>query len=314
MATSVLEMIGHKFDARRFRHPVGNPISVRMNQSAEELEKLARTIVFACVSPSFQDVAAVENTGEVIKISFGRESITLALTDPHLPLRVAYLKRRVVRITQDLRAHAMLKAVSLPTDTIPPWLITTHTPIAEWIAWAGCLDEILKCVRASGRSSSGPLINGRINFDIEFGGQHMLIRGGLHRGVLSATIDLGTTPDCRYVDDPQPRIIVDATAIPESVIDALNRPQERSNRGLRLGDIVEHRFLSAYDAPVANVRNHDGAVEIILDTSYSILAPVPTAALRAVPRDADPARPFDLTRSEREALRVLTRGGMTTIR
>lgn len=277
-----------------------------------ELKRRVREM-FSSGSPALQDVAHIERDGEVISVSLGGEVIQLNSADPHLSLRIAYLKSRIVRITQDLRASAMLKAAGVATDIIPPWLISTRIPIVEWITWAGCLDDIVKRIQTLRRLDPSPLVSGRVSLDVQVGGRDMTFRGGIYRGVLSATINLCTNPTFRYFDEPQSRFIVDAVTLPETVIGALNAPQERSNRGLRLCDIVEHPFLSAYDAPVMSVLNRNRAVEILLDTSYSTLAPVPAAALRAMPRDADPVRAFDLTRSERETLRALTGGGVATI-
>lgn len=276
-----------------------------MGQNAEDLKRLVGAILAECDMPALH-TAPVHGTNDSVTILLGGESITLTLADPQLPLRVAYLKRCVIRATQDLRADAMLKAADLSPDTIPPWLITAWSPVAEWIAWAGCLDGILRRVRASRHEGDGPLPSGRVSFDVALPGHDMSIRGGLHRGLLNATIDFGTKPACRYVDEPRPTITIEGTALPETILDALDLLKTRNNRGLRVGDVLGHPFLTAYDAPIAAVQNLDGAIDITVVTGQTTLAPIPAAALRAMPPDADPARPFDVTRSERETLNALT--------
>ena len=267
-----------------------------------------------CGIPIVQDIARIQGDGEVLSVSLGSETIRLATTDPHLSLRFEYLKSRIVRIAQEVRAAAMLRAASVAPDVIPPWLISTRVPIVEWIAWAGCLDDILKRVQTLRRTNPILLVSGRVGLDVHVGGRNMTLRGGIYRGVLSATIGLNVKPAYRFIDEPQPRINVEATELPETVVNALNAPRDPSNRGLRLGDVLGHPLFSPYDAPVTRVQNRKGAVEISLDASYSTLAPIPATALRAMPRDADPTRPLDLTRSERERLRALNYDSVAIMR
>lgn len=74
---------------------------------------------------------------------------------------------------------------------------------------------------------------------------------------------------------------------------------------VRLSDVIAHPFLSAYDPLISSVANRGAGVVIGFDCDFTTLQPVPEAAMRAVPIDADPARPWNLTHAERARLHEL---------
>ena len=139
----------------------------------------------------------------------------------------------------------------------------------------------------------------------------MTLRGGIYAGTLSGVIDISVQAICRYVDEPRPRFVIQRSALPETVLASIGEPEDRSNRGRRLSDLIDHPFTAAYDPPITRVVNVNGAVEIALESGYTTLAPVPVAAMRMVPADADPGRPWELSRRELEVLRTWSPAALT---
>ena len=219
----------------------------------------------------------------------------------HYPLLLSRLKSRIAREVRDQRARAMLFAADVQPGETPAWMLSARLPMQAWIHWTKCLSQVV------GSAQSMPddaLPGGRLQILITAGAYAMTLRGGVYAGTLTGIIELGQKPACRYIDEPRPRLAIERSTLPDTVLASIGEPKGRSNRGLSLGDIIDHPFVAIYDPPIMDVENVNGGVEIAFETGYATLAPVPVTAMRMVPPDADPGRPWALTPGEAETLRA----------
>lgn len=267
------------------------------------IEERARSIIMACKSPGACDVASINNFDGFVSVRLADERIDLEPDDPRCPTQVAYLKSRVAAVTRARRANAMLDAVASSSDRAPLWTIATHHPIAEWIAWAGVGPELARHTRWMEDQGSRPSIADRVSIDAEVDGRKMALRASIYGGVLTGSVTLRDKPLCYFTGRPHPRIVVEATTVPEHLI--LEIEMRLSNGSVHLSDIISHPFLATYDPPVSGTANSTDTFEITLDCDLVTLEPVPLQAMRAVPPDADPARPWEPTPDERALLRGL---------
>jgi hypothetical protein len=215
-----------------------------------------------------------------------------------------HLSRAKIRVAGHLRAErarAMLEAADVALTSAPTWMLSAHPLVAGWIGWASCLQMI---VAAAQGVDGQPLSSGRVEVRRVVGARVTSLCGGIYMGTLTGVIALSDRPMCQYIDEPTPRIVIALSALPETVIRSISGPRDRSNRGRRLSDIIDDPFVTAYDPPITSVANVDGTVEIALEPGYVTLSPVPVAAMRVVPPDADLGRPWELTLRELEAIRL----------
>lgn len=183
----------------------------------------------------------------------------------------------------------MLGAADVPPGTTPAWMLSARVPVGAWILWTKCLSQV---VQSAWSDQDDALTGGRLQVHATAGSRTMTLRGSIYAGTLTGVIDISVKPVCRYVDEPRPRLVIEHSALPETVLASISDPDDRSNRGRRLGDIIDHPFTAAYDPPITDVANVHGSVEIALESGYATLAPVPVAAMRMIPPDADPGRPW----------------------
>lgn len=92
----------------------------------------------------------------------------------------------------------------------------------------------------------------------------MTLRGSICAGTISGVIDLNGQLTGHYVAESEPKIVIGRSALPDTVLDSIGKWAGRSHRGRRLGHIIDHPFITAYDPPIARVANVNGAVEIAL--------------------------------------------------
>lgn len=217
------------------------------------------------------------------------------------PLHLSRAKSRVARRLRAERAWAMLEAADVAFASVPTWMLSAHPFVAEWIGWASCLPMI---VAAAQGTDGEPLYSGRVEVRRAVGARATSLCGGVYMGTLTGVVALSERPACQYIDEPTPRIVIARSALPETVIGSISGPRDRSNRGPRLSDVIDHPLVTAYDPPITSLANADGTVEVALEPGHVTLAPVPVAAMSVVPTDADPGRPWELTPRELEAIRV----------
>lgn len=216
-------------------------------------------------------------------------------------LYLSRAKSRVARRIRAERARAMLEAADVAFASVPTWMLSAHPFVAEWIGWASCLPMIVAAAQATGDQ---PLSSGRVEVRRTVGARATSLCGGIYMGTLTGVVALSERPVCQYIDEPTPKIVIARSALPGTVIASMGESSDGSNRGRRLSDIIDHPLVAAFDPPITSVANANGAIEIALEPGYTTLAPVPVAAMRVAPPDADPGRPWELTPRELEAIRA----------
>lgn len=269
------------------------------------IEERAHSIVMACKSPGACDQASIKQGNGVVSVLLAEERIDLEPVDRRFPTQIAYLKSRVAAIARTQRTNAMLDAVDLSAGVAPLWTIAAHRLIVAWIAWAGVGTELARHILWAKDRRPKPGIPDRVSIDAEVEGRKMALRAGIYGGVMTGSVTLKDKPLCYFTDRPHPRIVVEATTLPEHLIVEIDTRLSSSNGSVRLSDIISHPFLAAYAQPVSGMANSTNTVEITLDSDLTTLEPVPLEAMRAVPPDADPARPWEPTHDERALLREL---------
>lgn len=209
------------------------------------------------------------------------------------------IKSRIAHRIRTKRTHAMLAASGTTKGHVPAWLLSAHPLVVEWICWTSCRDAIVAAARVT---EEQPLPSGRVELQRTVGAHVTTLRGGIYMGALTGVIELSRRPVAYYIDEPTPRIVIAQTELPEAVAVSVSERRDQSNRGWQLSDIIDHPFVAAYDPAVTGLANVDASVEVALEPGHTTLEPVPVAAMRVVPPDADPGRPWELTPREVDAL------------
>jgi hypothetical protein len=216
------------------------------------------------------------------------------------------------------RASAMLPAAT-GAGPLPLWLVSGSDVLAKWLAWSGSTNALRKVLRLSDVPGQAPVCGDLARRARRELGQHaakIRVRQGM---AVAERIDLADRPLTIAELGDRARIRIDAMALPEALLIALQDDDRRNDRR-SVAEIIDHPFIAATDLKLIGMGNDRGAVTFEVASHVAPLAPVPKEAWAVLPRDADPSFPWRPTPRERrehdrlvEAGRRLVGGASGTV-
>lgn len=236
--------------------------------------------------------AQVSGDRDRFAVKIGEEIIVFSSKQPH-----AFEQLATVLEAQIAYQRAMAMVAAAGEMGAPLWLVAGSDMLGKWLAWSRIDRPLAKVLSLTDRADAAPVI-GRLarRSRRELGQMSAKIRvsGGqavAERIELSHQVPIIATLGDRAV------IRVQHHHLPETVLSAMLE-SPGSNGRWRASEIVSHPFFETHDFIVAHVANDGHEVVIELETTWAPLAPIPKAALTAVPCGANPAFPWRATNRE----------------
>lgn len=237
-----------------------------------------------------------------------RFAVTIAKTridfDTEVPSTGLALERLACAVEAAItaeRARQMLALAEAANEPLPLWLVSGSDMLAKWLVWAGTGNALRKVLALSDAVGTAPVagyLNRRARRDLGQGGAKIRVRGGM---AVAERIELSDAPRCTAILGERAMIRIEQHRLPDTLITALQR-DARSNTPRPLGGVVSHPFFTAANLGITGIANDGPAVVFEVGSHWAPLAPVPAAALAAIPADADPAFPWRATVSERRRI------------
>lgn len=244
--------------------------------------------------------------GQHFSVTIAQTRIDFDTEAPTTGLTVERLAGAIEAAITAERARHMLALAEATDQPLPLWLVNGSDILAKWLVWAGASNALRKVLTLSDTVGMAPVagyLNRRARRDLGQGGAKIRVYGGM---AVAERIELSDAPRCTAILGQKAMIRIEQHRLPDTLITALQR-DARSNTPRPLGGVVSHPFFTAADLGITGIANDGPAVVFEVGSHWAPLAPVPAAALAAIPDDADPAFPWRATVSERRRLDGLVR-------
>lgn len=227
--------------------------------------------------------------------------IDFDLTAPNAAIAFEHLAAVIEAVIAAERAGRMVEAVASGPQPLPLWLVSGSDVLAQWLCWAGVGNALRKVIVLSNATGMAPVVgylDRRARRELGQGGARIRVAGGT---AIAERIELSDRPRCTAILGQSARIRIEAHKLPETLISALQQ-DARGNALRPLAEVVSHPFFAAADLRIIGVANEGSAVVFDVETRWAPLEPVPAAAWKVLPSDADPAFPWRATAGERRRL------------
>lgn len=213
--------------------------------------------------------------------------------DPATPSFEHQLERLASAIEATIayeRTTAMLAAVGGETGSVPLWLVTGSSVLARWLAWSRSEAVLRRVLTLSDQPDFAPVVGTlRRTARVALGQTAMAIRVGNGLAV-AGKIELPAERRCIMALGRTARMTIAKARLPETMVAAL--------AGRSMTALASHPFFTAAGLVITAAHNEGQSLVVELEHDWRPLAPVPEAALAAVPTDAEPVVPWRATRSE----------------
>lgn len=250
----------------------------------------------------------------------GNFSITLAGSTMHFDASLRASELALERLASAIeaqiahdRAVTMLAASgSCGSNQVPLWLVAGSDVLARWLTWAKMDDALRGSLRLSDQADSAPVagyLDRRSRREIGQGAARIRVSGSI---AVAQRIELVGELRCNAMLGNKARIRIEGNPLPETIIAALSEDSS-SGDPRPLADVIDHPFFAESQFRIVEIRNEGGGVMIDVESRCVSFAPIPTAAVAAMPAGAEPICPWRATATERSALYALVDRGRNLI-
>ena len=243
----------------------------------------------------------VEGSNDACRIMIADARIDLDARAANIAIAFEKLAEAIEAAIAVERALRMIEAAGMASRSIPLWLVSGSTVLADWLRWAGtgnALRKALRLTNAVGLSPVAGYLDRRARRELGQGGARIRVRGGM---AVAERIELSDRPRCVATIGERALIRIEDHRLPDTLIAGLQRGAA-SNARRTLAEVVSHPFFVAADLIIAGVVQEGAALVFEVDHHLTPLEPVPEAAWSALPPDADPVFPWRATTGERRRL------------
>lgn len=188
------------------------------------------------------------------------------------------------------RSIDMLAAAGAGEGPPPLWLVSGSTVLEAWLRWSRAGPRLAAALRLAPGLDGAP-VSGDLRLRGRRRGWQGPARLTVRRGTAGGRVVLRHDPGCAISFTPGATVSLRDVGLPATSV-ARAQAELDAGRRVPVRDLVSQPFLDFAGLDLRSLDEVDGGVEVGLAAGRTTLAPVPAAAMAAVPPGADPTAPW----------------------